>query len=82
MSRAGAKAGLAGMAMIITLAGCGSNLQERVASGVLIGAGAGVILTGGLAGAALGGLAGAGAGAVVNEVKKDKKRRPQGISAS
>lgn len=75
MSCAGVKAGLAGMALIITLSGCGSNIQERVASGALIGAGAGAVLTGGLGGAALGGLAGAGVGVIANETQKDKKHK-------
>lgn len=79
MSIAYAKAGIAGLALTFTLAACGSNMQERAASGALIGAGTGAVLGGSVGSAALGGLAGAGAGVVVNEVQKDKqkkKRRP------
>lgn len=74
MSIAHAKAGIAALALTFTLAACGSNMQERAASGALIGAGAGAIMGGSLGSAALGGLAGAGAGAVVNEMQKDKKK--------
>jgi len=65
--------------LIVAVAGCGSNMQERAASGALIGAGAGAVMGGSLGSAALGGLAGAGVGVVVNEVQKDKnkkKRKP------
>ncbi len=57
------------------LAGCGSSMEERVASGALIGATGGAVLGGTLGKAALGAIVGAGAGAVVNEVGKDKKKR-------
>lgn len=78
MSIAYAKAGIAALTLTFTLAACGSNMQERAASGALIGAGAGAVMGGSLGSAALGGLAGAGAGVVVNEVQKDKqkKRKP------
>lgn len=57
------------------LAGCGSSMEERVASGALIGATGGAVLGGSVGKAALGAVVGAGAGAVVNEVDKDKKKR-------
>lgn len=69
------KTGLAGAAVIVLLAGCGNNMQERAASGALIGAGAGAVMGGSLGSAAVGGLVGAGTGAVVNEMSKDKKKR-------
>ena len=67
----------AGLLMIGILAGCGNNMQERVASGALIGASTGAVLGGSVGSAAIGALAGAGTGAVVNEVDKsnDKKKR-------
>lgn len=57
------------------LTGCGSNMEERVGSGALIGAAGGAVLGGSVGKAALGAVVGAGAGAVVNEVDKDKKKR-------
>ncbi len=78
MSIAYAKGGIAALALTFTLAACGSNIQERAATGALIGAGTGAVLGGSVGSAALGGLAGAGVGVAVNEVKKDKqkKRKP------
>jgi hypothetical protein len=78
MSIAHAKAGIAALTLTFMLTACGSNMQERAASGALIGAGTGAVLGGSVGSAALGGLAGAGAGVVVNEVQKDKqkKRKP------
>lgn len=64
--------GLVGLAL---LSGCGSNMEQRVGSGALIGGAGGAILGGSVGSAALGALAGAGTGAVVNEVQKDKKKK-------
>ncbi|MBP7338564.1 glycine zipper domain-containing protein [Niveispirillum sp.] len=79
MSIAFAKTGIAAVALVALLSGCGSNMEQRVGSGALIGAGTGAVLGGSVGSAAVGALAGAGTGAVVNEVQKDKKkpkRRP------
>lgn len=78
MSIAFAKTGVVAVALVALLSACGNNMEQRVASGALIGATGGAVLGGSLGSAALGGLAGAGTGAVVNEVQKDKKskRRP------
>lgn len=73
-----AKTGVAALVLVALLSACGNNMEQRVASGALIGATGGAVLGGSMGSAALGALAGAGTGAVVNEVQKDKKpkRRP------
>lgn len=73
-----AKTGVAPLVLVALLSACGNNMEQRVASGVLIGATGGAVLGGSMGSAALGALAGAGTGAVVYEVQKDKKpeRRP------
>lgn len=67
------------MVVASLLTGCGSSMEERVASGALIGATGGAVLGGSLGKAAVGAVVGAGAGVVVNEVDKGKgtkKRKP------
>lgn len=54
------------------LAGCGSTLEQRVATGGLGGAAVGAVAGGGK-GAVIGGVAGAAGGAVVHECKKKGK---------
>ncbi len=54
----------------LLLSACGNNMEQRAASGALIGAGTGALLGGSVGSAVAGGVVGAGAGAVVNEIKK------------
>jgi len=60
----------AALATVLLLSACGNNMEQRAASGALIGAGTGAVLGGSVGSAVVGGVVGAGAGAVVNEMKK------------
>ncbi|MFV3076231.1 hypothetical protein [Niveispirillum fermenti] len=69
------RAGAAAVALAGLLAACGNSMEQRAASGALIGATGGAVLGGNVGSAALGGLAGAGAGVVTHEMQKDKQKR-------
>ena len=59
----------AGAALSLSLfsAGCGHTVEQRAASGALIGAAAGGVVTGRVGGAVAGGVVGAVAGAATTE---------------
>lgn len=48
---------------VFTLSACGNTVEQRAASGALIGAGAGAVVSGDVGGAVVGGVAGAAVGA-------------------
>jgi osmotically inducible lipoprotein OsmB len=59
----------------LTLAACGDTMEQRAASGALIGAGAGAVATGEVEGAVVGGVAGAVVGAATTDrrcVRRDR----------
>lgn len=65
---------------VLTLAACGSTVEQRAASGALIGAGAGAVATGEASGAVVGGVAGAVVGAATADrdhrcVREDRRGR-------
>jgi osmotically inducible lipoprotein OsmB len=51
----------------LALAACGDTVEQRAASGALIGAGAGAVVTGEVEGAVVGGVAGAVVGGATTE---------------
>jgi osmotically inducible lipoprotein OsmB len=60
---------------VLALAACGDTMEQRAASGALIGAGAGAVATGEASGAVVGGVAGAAVGALTTErrcVRRDR----------
>jgi hypothetical protein len=60
---------------MLALAACGNTMEERAASGALIGAGAGAVATGEASGAVVGGVAGAAVGALTTDrrcVRRDR----------
>lgn len=60
-------------AATLALAGCGSTMDERAATGALGGAAVGAATTGSLGGTAAGAVLGGGAGAVYHETRKGKQ---------
>ncbi|MGD9980499.1 MAG: hypothetical protein AB7H66_10315 [Hyphomonadaceae bacterium] len=59
----------------LTLAACGNTMEQRAASGALIGAGAGAVVSGEASGAVVGGVAGAVVGAATTDrrcVRRDR----------
>jgi len=62
-------AGLGLAALTLALAACGNSMEERAASGALIGAGTGAVLGGSVGSTATGAVVGAGAGAVYDKVE-------------
>ena len=61
----------ASLATLVLLAACGSNTEERAATGGLGGAAAGAVI-GGPVGAVVGGAAGAGAASTLDEGVDEK----------
>jgi hypothetical protein len=52
---------------MLALAACGDTMEQRAASGALIGAGAGAVASGEVSGAVVGGVAGAAVGAATTD---------------
>lgn len=63
---------------VLTLAACGSTVEERAVSGGLIGAGAGAVATGEASGAVVGGVAGAAIGAATADDRRCVRRDRRG----
>ncbi len=61
---------------MLALSACGTTVEQRAASGALIGAGAGAVVSGDVGGAVVGGVAGAAVGAATtperNCVRRDR----------
>lgn len=63
---------------VLALAACGNTVEERAASGALIGAGAGAVATGEVEGAVVGGVAGAVVGAATADERRCLRRDRRG----
>jgi hypothetical protein len=66
---------ICGLAAAIILAGCGTTVTERAATGGIAGAAVGAAVGGSVTGALLGGAAGAAVGAVTTPDHRDANRR-------
>jgi hypothetical protein len=63
---------------VLALSACGDTMEQRAASGALIGAGAGAVATGEVSGAVVGGVAGAAVGAATTEERRCVRRDRDG----
>src|SRR5262245_38304338 len=59
---------------MLALTACGETMEQRAASGALIGAGAGAVATGEVGGAVVGGVAGAAVGAATTPDRRCVRR--------
>jgi hypothetical protein len=63
---------------VLALAACGDTMEQRAASGALIGAGAGAVASGEVSGAVVGGVAGAAVGAATTPDRRCVRRDRDG----
>lgn len=63
---------------VLGLSACGHTVEQRAASGALIGAGAGAAVSGDVGGAVAGGVAGAAIGAVTADERRCIERNRRG----
>ena len=63
---------------VLALSACGNTVEQRAASGALIGAGAGAVVSGDVGGAVVGGVAGAVVGAATADERRCVRRDRDG----